>query len=623
MRPSYALLAVAALLAGCGGSHHSTVASKAKGRGTATLRVSWPAVASRLIPNATNSLVVVVKNGTATVKTATIARPAAGTTTTSTTLTGLPYGDLAVTVNAYPTATGTGTIQATGVDVLHIVEDVPGAVSVALDSTVTSLAIAPASPKLAAGSALGLFVSAKDATGALVLLAVGAAKEPVVWSSDAPGVASVSTDASNVTTLSGVADGTANLTATMVVKDDPAATGATLTATTVATVGSALPPRLASGGYPRTGGDLGNSGQGGGNVAGGTVGWNASVGAAAVRTIVVGPDGTIYAASGGTVAAFDAAGAPKWTSSATVTGTVTGLALSNDGKLYVGATGFTALDAATGATAWGFATVGTCYAPNVLPNGLIVQATTSNVVAIDPTTHASVWQTAFASSGPAAIAADGTIVVWNAGEVRGLEGTMGTQTFSKTKVATVGPPITGPYVVSDGFVAAPCVVGTTLVYGEVVFSGSVTRRGGLGGTALYSGTKTSYRRLVTTGGTVTSSTLASVTVTNSTTLPTLVGPSSFSEDATGRFVYGYPTKVDGSAGWTLALTGSAGASIGSDSTVYVATTSAAGLVRAVSPSGSVLWTATLPAAGTGFRPAVGADGTVYAGTTTGKLVQIR
>ena len=98
------------LLAGCGGGSNTQLATTG-GQGRATLTVTWPA-RTRLIPDASNSIAVVVKQGTTISAQQTLARPAAGGTSTAS-FASLPTGTLSVTATAYPNADGTGVAQAT------------------------------------------------------------------------------------------------------------------------------------------------------------------------------------------------------------------------------------------------------------------------------------------------------------------------------------------------------------------------------------------------------------------------------------------------------------------------------------------------------------------------------
>lgn len=136
-------------------------------------------------------------------------------------------------------------------------------------------------------------------------------------------------------------------------------------------------------------------------------------------------------------------------------------------------------------------------------------------------------------------------------------------------------------------------------------------------------TETPWLRVLS-GGSVASTRLAHATSPGGAGAPALPETKALSEDASGRLLLTYSDKTLSSIGWGVAAPGSGGASICSDGTVYLATTDAAGLVEEIDPTtGAVRWTAVLPAKGSGLRPAIGTDGSLYAGTVDGRVVQIR
>src|SRR5438874_8317728 len=110
MRLSRWLLLAAVVMAavgihGCGGG------APASRTGRATFTVIWPPP-SRLIPAASNSIKVDIKDGNQTVASQTLPRPSGGGPATVTFAT-LPVGALTATATAYPNADGTGVAQAT------------------------------------------------------------------------------------------------------------------------------------------------------------------------------------------------------------------------------------------------------------------------------------------------------------------------------------------------------------------------------------------------------------------------------------------------------------------------------------------------------------------------------
>lgn len=115
------LLAPALLLHGCGGrtAPSGVATGVAADRGVAKVTVAWPdrPVAGRVVPLASNSIVVQIKDASGTVKAhTTLARPA--TTWTSPQLTA---GDYTLVATAYPTTSGTGTAEAAGTGTVTII----------------------------------------------------------------------------------------------------------------------------------------------------------------------------------------------------------------------------------------------------------------------------------------------------------------------------------------------------------------------------------------------------------------------------------------------------------------------------------------------------------------------
>lgn len=217
-RPALLLAPFVLLLAGCGGggSSHSGGGATPAALGTATVSVAWPDRPGRLVPTTSNSVVVTLAKGTA-VLTQTVPRPDAGGTSTAS-FSGLAYGAYRVTVRAFPTADGTGTAQAAGAGGLTVAEGVPGSASVALASTVAALTLAPNPLAFDKGTTATATVSATDASGAIVLLSVGDATEPLTWSVDAPANATLATSGLSAN-LTGIHSGSANLRVSMVVDD--------------------------------------------------------------------------------------------------------------------------------------------------------------------------------------------------------------------------------------------------------------------------------------------------------------------------------------------------------------------------------------------------------------------
>ncbi len=171
-------------LAGCGGGNNSQSVATG-GQGRATLTVQWP-TRSRLIPDASNSINVVINQGTTVVAHQTLARPAMGGTSTAT-FASLPTGALSATATAYPNTDGTGVVQATGTVSLVIVANQATSFSITMASTITHLDLTAPNATINAGAKLQIVATAKDTSGAMVLTTPGR----LTWLSSASGVATV------------------------------------------------------------------------------------------------------------------------------------------------------------------------------------------------------------------------------------------------------------------------------------------------------------------------------------------------------------------------------------------------------------------------------------------------
>lgn len=214
-----------AILAGCGG-HGAAVGSLGDGKGKAILTVKWPS-RTRQIPVASNCLVVTLsKDGQQVGDPQKIARPTGDHPTTTATFSGLPHGDLSVDVKAYPNSDGSGVAQAAGGGTLTVSGDLPGAVTVALGSTVDTLSIDDIPTAFANSDVVTVKVSAKDKDGNVVLLSSGDASEPVTWSVDDQSVATV-TGTGYQAKVTGGNIGATKLHASLKVTDDGARKEAT------------------------------------------------------------------------------------------------------------------------------------------------------------------------------------------------------------------------------------------------------------------------------------------------------------------------------------------------------------------------------------------------------------
>lgn len=192
------------VIEGCGGGGGSSSASSVS-RGQATLTITWPTSDARLIPVASNSIVVAFLNGTTVVSTQTVARPSSGNTSTLA-FTGLPTGmALTMTATAYPTTTGTGTAQASASKSVTVAAGQANALAITMASTISSIVLSSTSPSVTVGSTTTLTATPEDSTGATVLVS-----STLTYASSNAAVATISTAG----VITGVAAGTATITVT-------------------------------------------------------------------------------------------------------------------------------------------------------------------------------------------------------------------------------------------------------------------------------------------------------------------------------------------------------------------------------------------------------------------------
>jgi uncharacterized protein YjdB len=167
------LLLLAVLLLGCGGSGRNALSppgSLTTGQGNFTLTVSWPEV-TRLIPKLTNSIVITLENTTASyTERRVVSRPVSGEPSTVT-FTGIPVGQLKVTVNACDDYYGNNTPLASAESVVTINAGQTTAVSLTLNSTIDYITVSTFAPTVNVGTRLSLIPTAYDATNNVVTVA--------------------------------------------------------------------------------------------------------------------------------------------------------------------------------------------------------------------------------------------------------------------------------------------------------------------------------------------------------------------------------------------------------------------------------------------------------------------
>lgn len=194
-----------AVLSGCGTGNQPTNIAPiiAPGRGAATVTIVWPA-RGRLIPAASNSVNVVITQGSTVVGQHLLVRPLSSGPTTGT-FDLLPTGTLSAAAAAYPNTDGSGTAQASATVPVVIQANQTTNISLTMNSTIDHLEITPAAPTVTVQKTILLTATAKNSSGAVVLLA----SNNLQWSADNSGNASV--NAAGVVT--GIRVGNASITA--------------------------------------------------------------------------------------------------------------------------------------------------------------------------------------------------------------------------------------------------------------------------------------------------------------------------------------------------------------------------------------------------------------------------
>lgn len=152
-------------LSGCGGGS----GTHAEPQGSAVFRVTWPE-ASRLIPEASSSIKIVVKDGEKVVGNLVLSRPKTSNTTEGK-IGSLPVKTLTNVITAHPFPDGTGVAQAEGTVPVTIKANEEVKVSVTLQSTITELEPLVRSPiRLGLNQGVKLGAVPKNAAGEMVLI---------------------------------------------------------------------------------------------------------------------------------------------------------------------------------------------------------------------------------------------------------------------------------------------------------------------------------------------------------------------------------------------------------------------------------------------------------------------
>ncbi|MGC4044634.1 MAG: hypothetical protein QM758_12640 [Armatimonas sp.] len=186
-RRLFLALALPVLVMGCGGGGVGSAT------GRATVRVTWPEE-SRLIPRASQSLEVIVRDEQGlVVGTAVLNRPVS-----STTISPLPTGNLTASARAFPQAGAVGVPQAQASAPLAIQANTDTNLGLTLASTIARVGVIPASSIVLAQTTRAFTATAYDAAEQVVLTAPSG----FTWS------LSAGTDFAQIDAVTGVLTGT-------------------------------------------------------------------------------------------------------------------------------------------------------------------------------------------------------------------------------------------------------------------------------------------------------------------------------------------------------------------------------------------------------------------------------
>lgn len=157
------------LLTGCGSGNRTAVSSLkpsvARGTGQAQVTVKWPEpAATRLIPVASKSIKITLKDGASVVAELVLERP-----NTVASFDNLPITTLTIIATAYPQSGGRGTAQATGTAVFPVQEEGITEIKLTMDSTIQRLEVAPKSVSVGVAYTTLLTATTYDSENRIVL----------------------------------------------------------------------------------------------------------------------------------------------------------------------------------------------------------------------------------------------------------------------------------------------------------------------------------------------------------------------------------------------------------------------------------------------------------------------
>ncbi len=195
------------LLGGCGGNGAGALPIS-RHTANAVFTIKWPA-RSRLIPEASNCVVVTMTDASGFAMSKEADRPAGGNNASISTVEcdGLPTDNILVVATAYPQTGGSGVAQASGMLRVTPVAGQTTTINLTMNTTIDYLTITPSYPNVGVGATLTLAATAYDSAGDMVLLTPG----NVTWTSASQAIATVGQTSGVVT---GVNNGSTTITAT-------------------------------------------------------------------------------------------------------------------------------------------------------------------------------------------------------------------------------------------------------------------------------------------------------------------------------------------------------------------------------------------------------------------------
>lgn len=321
------LVICAALVSGCGGGSHSNISNSGSGGQTATgprgsikFTIQWPD-RPRSAPTRADYVVVDVM-GTNHLQDRQIAyRPGNGASTATLTFGPYPVGTIVLTSTYY--VYGSNTPLATGSQTVSVLPEQTAPVTVAVNSTITSVSVSALLTRIGRGATTMAVATATDASGNMVMTTPGRWS----WTSSNAVVAWVSTD-NNPATVHAIARG---LTFVKATETESGISGTV--SINVINLGPAL------GGWPLPRSDYAATGRSTASGAAGNLLWEVRLNTMPVGSPRIGPDGIVYfgtqsngdAATPGFYALDGQAGWTRWK----VDGSGSGPALADDGSIYL------------------------------------------------------------------------------------------------------------------------------------------------------------------------------------------------------------------------------------------------------------------------------------------------